>query len=104
MQPRSWRMVEMNKAVSIAVGLCLLGALTPVSATIFDAPGGLGDQKVQARCDKGEYLVGFALRSGLWMDQLIPMCATLESDLQFHKRRHLNSRGGTGGSPSEFYC
>lgn len=38
------------------------------------------------------------------MDQLRPMCAILESDIQFHKRRHLNFRGGTGGSPSEFYC
>lgn len=32
----------MNKAVSIAAGLCLLGALTPVSATVFTAPGGHG--------------------------------------------------------------
>jgi hypothetical protein len=57
-------MVEMNKAVSVAVGLCLLGALTPVSATIFDAPGGLGDHTVQARCDKGSISSGSRSEAG----------------------------------------
>jgi hypothetical protein len=96
----------MKKAAIIGFGLCALGAVEPLWATVFDAPGGRGDHTVEARCKPSEmdYLVGFAFRTGWWMDQITPICAPLKSAVQFGGKRHLKSRGGNGGSPSEHYC
>jgi hypothetical protein len=96
----------MRKAAIIGFGLCALGAIEPLWATVFDAPGGSGDYTVEARCKPSEmdYLVGFAFRTGWWMDQITPICAPLKSAVQFGAKRHLKSRGGNGGSPSEHYC
>jgi hypothetical protein len=97
----------MKKAVIIGFVLCALGAVSPLGATIFEArSGGPGDYTVQALCRprESDYLVGFAFRMGEWMDQIQPICAPLESAVQFGGKRHLNPRGGNGGEPSEHYC
>jgi hypothetical protein len=98
----------MKKAAIIGFGLCSLGvAIASLSATEFPPPGGgSGDYSVEARCRPSEmdYLVGFAYRTGMWMDQIQPLCAGLKSAVQFGGRRHLKERGGTGGGQGEQYC
>jgi len=96
----------MKKAAIIGFGLCALGAVEPLWATVFDAPGGRGDHAVEARCKPNEmdYLVGFAFRSGDWMDQITPICAPLKSGAQFGEKRYLKPRGGNGGSECEQSC
>jgi hypothetical protein len=97
----------MKKATIIGFVLCALVGIAPLSATIFDArSGGTGDYTVQALCRprESDYLVGFAFRWGEWMDQIQPICAPLESAIQFGGKRHLKPRGGNGGAPSEHYC
>jgi hypothetical protein len=96
----------MKKAAIIGFVLCALGAINPLWATIFPAPGGSGDHSVEARCKPSEkdYLVGFAFRTGDWMDQIQPLCARLISADQLGGRRYLKVRGGNGGSQGEQYC
>jgi hypothetical protein len=96
----------MKKAAIIGFVLCALGAINPLSATILTGLGGRGDYSAEARCRPSEmdYLVGFAYKSGDWMDQIQPLCARLISAAQFGKKRYLNVRGGNGGYAGEQYC
>jgi hypothetical protein len=98
----------MKKAAIIGFVLCALGgAIAPLSATVFPPPGGgSGDYSVEARCrpKQMDYLVGFKYRTGLWVDQITPLCAQLKSAVRFGERRDLMRRGGAGGSPGEQYC
>src|SRR5262249_14312864 len=91
----------------IGFGLCaLVAAIEPLWATILTGLGGSGDYSAEARCRPSEmdYLVGFAYKSGDWMDQIQPICARLKSAAQFGGKRYLKVRGGNGGYAGEQYC
>lgn len=50
------------------------------------------------RCPRYSYLVGLQVRSGAWLDAVIPLCAPLSHTGVLGTPRPLSSHGGTGGS------
>jgi hypothetical protein len=92
------------KAILFALSFALAGS--SVSAkTVFPPQGGPGDIRNAMVCDKGEYIVGFKGRLGLWFDRIGLICAPI-----FHPARmgpHHESKsefGGSGGSPAKMAC
>lgn len=95
-----------SKALKYACSVALvIATCVPAGAkTVYPAAGGTGTA-TQVECDHDEYLVGFAGRTGNWVDELRPLCAKISSDGQRGPITDDNGVvGGTGGSRSQFSC
>jgi hypothetical protein len=87
-------------------GLFLLGffilsvlANCSVQATELPVEGGPGGGPFKFRCNKGEYLVGFSIKSGAFVDAIYPLCAPfLSGEKRFGKWGRAIPFGGRGGS------
>jgi hypothetical protein len=96
-----------NGCCSLARGI--LAALTladfagHAQATELAIKGGPGGGFFRDECPTGEFLVGFRLRAGSWIDAVNPLCAPLDNGRL--EPRHLRQfHGGNGGGPQEAYC
>ena len=67
----------------------------------FGAPGDAGFRDI---CPAGQYLVGFGVRSGKWIDQLAIICAELRVDGTTGQQWRGPPRGGNGGSAYDKTC
>jgi hypothetical protein len=95
-----------------AVGL-LLSLGSPASAQVFPAAGTSGDRSDRDECPAGDYLVGFGVYSGLWIDGLVIKCAKFIQPAPGTKEATLgppttprSERGGKAGmaNAKDFVC
>ena len=92
-------------AIVLATAVAFMWTAVAAQATVLPAKGGQGDRAEEVRCPDGHILVGFAGRTGSWIDQISLMCARLvipgftTGDVIV-----LPPRGGNGGGPEEQYC
>lgn len=85
--------------------LSLLALAAPGRAdTEFKAHGGPGDRSTPRMCDPGSYIVGFAGRTGAWIDNIAPICAPLQDPGGLGQRSTEPPAGGSGGGPNEKTC
>ncbi len=82
----------------------VIGAIEPAQATVFPAQGGTGDVSEEYRCPSGHVLVGFAGRSGHWIDGIGLICSRVLPGLSLGSVTTPPPKGGSGGSPDEQYC
>ena len=94
----------------IALLLLLLAALAGLprtaNATILPIQGGPGGAYFRADCPVGQYVVGFSVRAGAWIDSIAALCAPyLPAQHKFGPRTvTVPPHGGSGGAPQERYC
>lgn len=83
-----------------------LGPDPAFAGKVFDAFGGSGDRSGRPECDKGKYLVGVSIRTGLWWDQMRIVCAPARAGgaLGPGEKAGLEYGGRGGGSPREYVC
>ncbi|GEM_PF-2368571 len=93
------RVLKYACSVALVIATCV-----PAGATTYPAAGGNGTA-TELNCGDDEYLVGFKGRTGNWIDEIRPLCATISPDGQRGTVTDDNGfAGGTGGSRSEFTC
>ncbi len=91
--------------LSLAVFI-LLGANSPVHAADRPVAGGPGGGSFRDECPPDSFLVGFALRTGAFVDAIAPLCAPylpkgVMGDRQ-QSKQGLHGGGGGGGSQQGF--
>ena len=92
------------------IGAALSGAADNVAAvatptTAFPAVGSHGDATFRDQCAAGQFLVGFRVRAGSWVDQVAIVCAPQAANLKFGPVGYGPPRGGNGGAaPTDFTC
>jgi hypothetical protein len=98
--------MNFSSIIKYACSAALLIAVSvPANArTAYRAEGAQGDKARVVECGDEEYLVGFAGRTGSWMDQLQPICAKVLPDGSRDSLVFKKASGGKGGSPVEFSC
>ena len=78
---------------------------TSAHATTLPVLGGPGGVYFESQCPAGQYLVGFAVGSGAWLDRIAMLCAPyIPTQHKFGGRTRGQSFGGNGGSPQDAYC
>jgi hypothetical protein len=94
-------LVSASLAASFLLGLLA----TSADATILPVEGGSGGSFFQASCGSGQYVVGFSVGAGAWIDRLALLCAPYQPATgKFGGRITGEFHGGSGGSPQEAYC
>lgn len=95
----------MRKPLLAFLLLLLAGLPFSARATTLPIQGGPGGGYFEAACPEGQYLVGFSVGAGAWIDRIAVLCAPyLPSDGSFGTRAQAEFHGGSGGSPQEKYC
>jgi hypothetical protein len=93
----------LNKATAWILVLLLAGALSPAAAGDTHLTGGGGGGNFRDQCGAGQYLTGVSVRSGSWLDAVVPFCATFNAQTGllgapgFPMDRHGGSGGGAAG-------
>ena len=94
----------------IALLLLFLAALAGLprgaNATVLPIQGGPGGSYFRADCPPGQYVVGFSVSAGAWIDAIAALCAPyLPAQHKFGPRTvTVPPHGGSGGAPQERYC
>lgn len=92
----------LRSALAVSVLICFT---MPTHATTLPLLGGPGGNYFQSQCPGGQYLVGFAVGSGAWLDRVAILCAPyLPAQHKFGARTRGQAFGGIGGSPQDAYC
>ncbi len=95
----------MRSVIVLLLFAIFVGLPGVAEATILPIEGGSGGSYFRTDCAAGQYLVGFSVRAGAWIDAIAPLCAPyLSGTGTFGDWKALASRGGKGGSPEEKYC
>jgi hypothetical protein len=95
------RKLVLALAVSFLVGLTAV----PAEATVLPVEGGPGGGYFRDDCPPGQYLVGFSVGAGAWIDRIAVLCAGLPpGQASFGNRTPGAFHGGPGGGPQEGYC
>jgi hypothetical protein len=87
----------------LAVALVLAGAFSRAAARDTGLTGGPGGGAFRDQCGPGQFLAGVSVRSGSWLDAVVPFCATFNASTGllgapgFPMNRHGGSGGGAGG-------
>jgi hypothetical protein len=86
--------------------LCLISLVfaTPAAAKNFPVVGGQGEHSIVVGCTRGEYIIGFTVRIGSWIDRIGPVCAPLLPSMAVGEKRVPATYGGNGGEPSSMTC
>ena len=84
----------------------LAGLPRGADATVLPIQGGPGGGYFRADCPAGQYIVGFSVRAGAWIDAIAALCAPyLPTQKKFGARTvTAPPHGGSGGAPQERYC
>src|SRR6187549_2124796 len=95
----------MSKPIRIVLFALLTGPAFAAPDQLVPAMGGLGGGPFLARCEKGDVLNGFDLRTGDDVDWIRPVCVTVRGPAAQGERKVLpNGFGGSGGSPTRITC
>jgi len=92
-------------AVCLAAGLSTLTLQASAQDYRSDPIGGPGGGNFSLRCAAGDYLVGFRVRAGDWVDAIAPLCANWDVGRQAFLPPGVGPmQGGAGGSIDEIAC
>jgi hypothetical protein len=96
------RTAGLAAAIALGVGI----SIAPAMATELPVKGGPGGSAFDQRCHKGEYLVGFHVRRGAWLDRIQILCAPhLQPRYQVGGRTFRGApAGGPGGQEIVVTC
>jgi hypothetical protein len=88
-----------NKATAWILVLLLAGGLSSAEARDTHLTGGGGGGNFRDQCGPGQYLTGVSVRSGSWLDAVVPFCATFnaETGLLGAPGVPMEHHGGNGG-------
>ena len=94
----------LNKGFGI-LALVLACAVSPAEARDTFLTGGGGGGNFRDQCGPGQYLTGVSVRSGSWLDAVIPFCGTFNANTGLlgapgFPRDHHGGRGGGAGGPT----
>src|SRR5687768_6878874 len=94
--------VALNKGAIWLLVLALAGAYSPAEARDTPLTGGGGGGNFRDQCGAGQYLTGVSVRSGSWLDAVIPFCANFnaQTGLLGAPGVPMNRHGGSGGGAS----
>jgi len=83
------------------------GAIYAGTDTYVQAVGGPGGTAFQSRCDRGQLMVGLALRGGAELDAVAAICATAINATEVDRRSQATlpqTFGGYGGTEMTLIC
>src|SRR5205809_1641295 len=94
----------MRSLMAVLAIFLLAGFMTPSSATVLPIEGGPGGGYFAENCAPGQYVVGFSVKAGAWIDSVAILCAPSQPNGKFGNPVRSAFHGGSGGSPQEQYC
>jgi hypothetical protein len=93
---------QLLAAAAVSFMACFAGS---ARATTLPVAGGPSGAYFEESCAPGQYLVGFSVGSGAWIDSIAILCAPyVPAQHRFGSRTKGARHGGNGGSPQEAYC
>ncbi|TWS97550.1 hypothetical protein [Reyranella sp. CPCC 100927] len=102
MAPQVFKFGRVLVVAAMATAYC--GQVAAETDWSTDAIGGGGGNRVAARCDPGQYLVGVSGRVGDDMDAIAPICARAPSGGARSDIVRKAGFGGSGGNAREILC
>ena len=89
----------------VLLALCYASSAFAQIDQVMPRIGGIGGGQYRARCELGEYLGGFELRTGNDVDGIRAICVALSTpDVAQRRRLHQDSTGGPGAGVTKLEC
>ena len=107
MNPISPRLLNHSFRLAVLLFGPLVFHPSPTLATDTPMKGNVqAGQAIRAECPIGSFLVGFAGRTGAWIDRMAPVCEPLSADKQRLGKFTIGPMIGTstGGKPDHIQC